>query len=55
MVSGVSPRQTHPEYVGDKDGCGTSQGLDPPVPGEEGALSASETAAVPASLNQVST
>lgn len=47
--------QAYPEYVRDKDRCRTSESLDPSVPGEEGALSAPQTAAVPASLNQVST
>ena len=46
--------QAYPEYVRDKDRCGTSESLDPSVPGEEGALTAPQTAAVPASLNQVS-
>lgn len=46
--------QAHPEHVRDKDRCGTSESLDPPVPGEEGALSAPQTAAVRTSLNQVS-
>lgn len=46
--------QSHPEHVGDQDRCGPSQSLDPFVPGEEAALSASQTAAVPTNLNQVS-
>lgn len=47
--------QAHPEYGGDKDGCGQSEGLDPSFSGEEAALTTPQTVAVPPSLNQVCT
>lgn len=46
--------QAHPEYVRDQDRRGPSESLDPPVPGEEAALSAPQTAAFSTSLNEVS-
>lgn len=51
----ASLSQAHPEYGGDKDGCGQSEGLDPSFSGEEAALTTPQTVAVPPSLNQVCT
>lgn len=45
--------QAHSDHVGDQDGRGESPCLDPFVPGEEGAVAASEAAAVPPGLNEV--